>query len=532
MKDKDGKVIYIGKAKNLRKRVSTYFSESNNQINSKTMKLVKNISNIELIVTDNEIEAFLLESNLIKRYRPVFNIDLKDQQRYTYLRITDEKFPRLLVARRNKEGNFFGPKGNIYGPFVRGSSKYLAIGLLRKLFKIRICDKLPKKACLEYYIKNCDAPCINHHINDQYTRNISILRDILDGKNNIEKFISELEDKMKAASKLQQYEDAIEIRDTLHRLDNLRIKQKMERAINRNYEEEYIGILYNSAQNTAQVMTLHRANGIISDSKRFQFDIVGDNSLGTFILQYCSTLSSIPRFLYVNEEPASVKTLELTLEKLGQHEVNIITVTKDSQRTEKKELMDLILHNLHIDEFNGYYDKALVEMREIFALPTLPTVIDCFDISNFGSSFAVGACVRFVNGKPQKSAYRKFKIKTILNQDDFAMMHEIVKRRYSAFTTSNQDNDTKYDNDLKLPDLIVVDGGKGQLHSANEAILDLKKDIPCISIAKEREEIFTQFSTIPVILSKKSAALKLLQYLRDEAHRFSLQYNRILRRIS
>ena len=194
--------------------------------------------------------------------------------------------------------------------------------------------------------------------------------------------------------------------------------------------------------------------------------------------------------------------------------------------------MELILHNLHIDELNGYYDKALLELRRIFALPTLPNVIDCFDISNFGSSFAVGACVRFLNGKPQKSAYKKFKIKTVPDQNDFAMMHEIVKRRYSAFTTSNQHMDTKYGNDLKLPDLIIVDGGKGQLHSANEAILDLRIDIPCISIAKEREEIFTRFSTFPVVLSKKSAALKLVQYLRDEAHRFSLKYNGTLRKIS
>ena len=181
MKDSKGKIIYIGKAKNLRNRVKSYFlKDYNNNYNWKTSQLVRKIKDIEFVVTDNEIEAFLLESNLIKRYRPVFNIELKDQQRYTYLRITDETFPRLLVARRNRNGEFYGPKGKIYGPFVRGSSKFLTIGFLRKLFKIRICGKLPKKPCLEYFIKNCDAPCINNITKSEYMKNISDLQNILE----------------------------------------------------------------------------------------------------------------------------------------------------------------------------------------------------------------------------------------------------------------------------------------------------------------------------------------------------------------
>ena len=181
MKDSEGKIIYIGKAKNLRNRVKSYFlKDYNNNYNWKTSQLVRKIKDIEFVVTDNEIEAFLLESNLIKRYRPVFNIELKDQQRYTYLRITDETFPRLLVARRNRNGEFYGPKGKIYGPFVRGSSKFLTIGFLRKLFKIRICGKLPKKPCLEYFIKNCDAPCINNITKSEYMENISDLQNILE----------------------------------------------------------------------------------------------------------------------------------------------------------------------------------------------------------------------------------------------------------------------------------------------------------------------------------------------------------------
>src|SRR5919199_4142881 len=239
MKDREGKIIYIGKAKNLRNRVKSYFlKDTNNNHNWKTSRLVSKIADIEFMVTDNEIEAFLLESNLIKRYRPIFNIELKDQQRYTYLKITDELFPRLLVARRNRNGEFQGPKGKVYGPFVRGSSKYLTVGLLRKLFKIRVCNKLPKTPCLQYFIKNCDAPCIANVAQKQYMRNVAKLHNILEGRSSIDKFAEEMQAEMKRTSELGDYEKAKEIRDTLYRLNNLRIKQKMEKAVNRNHDEE------------------------------------------------------------------------------------------------------------------------------------------------------------------------------------------------------------------------------------------------------------------------------------------------------
>src|SRR5919199_5858416 len=203
MKDNEGKIIYIGKAKNLRNRVRSYFLKDNNNNNNnihnynwKTSQLVRKIKDIEFVLTDNEIEAFLLESNLIKRYRPVFNIELKDQQRYTYLKITDEPFPRLLVARRNRSGEFHGLKGKIYGPFVKGSSKFLTVGLLRKLFKIRVCNRLPKTPCLQYFIKNCDAPCISNVTHGQYMMGVSALQDILEGKSNIERFADQMQEEM------------------------------------------------------------------------------------------------------------------------------------------------------------------------------------------------------------------------------------------------------------------------------------------------------------------------------------------------
>jgi excinuclease ABC subunit C len=524
MKDNERKIIYIGKAKNLRNRVSSYFLKEYNKHNWKTSQLVRKIKDIEFVVTDNEIEAFLLESNLIKRYRPVFNIELKDQQRYTYLRITDENFPRLLVARRNRSGEFYGPKGKIYGPFVRGSSKFLTIGFLRKLFKVRICSKLPKKPCLEYFIKNCDAPCINKITKNEYMRNISELQKILEGKSSIEKFINEMENEMKKASDLQQYEKAKEIRDTLHRLSNLRVRQKMEKVVSHNADEEYIGIVRDTTKCTAHVMSLRRTHGVISDSKKFDFDLIGDNSLTTFLSQYYSTVPVIPRFVYVNEDIESKNSLERSLEQLAEHVVSIIKVSKDFPIKEKRQLMDLLIRNLILHVEKGY-DPNIIELKNIIHLPNIPVVIDCFDISNFGTSFAVGSCTRFVNGKPNKAGYRKFKIRTILSsQNDFAMIQEVIIRRYPL-----TENDIK--DQITMPDLIVIDGGKGQLSSAINAVHKIGLDIPCISLAKENEEIYTAYSSKPIILPKSSGALKVLQHIRDESHRFGLAYNVNLRKI-
>ena len=226
MKDSKGEIIYIGKAKNLRNRVKSYFLKNQNY---KTQKLVSKIADIEFVLTDNESEAFLLESNMIKRYRPTYNIELKDQQRYTYLRVTNEKFPRLLVARRTRNGDFLG-KGKIFGPFTKGSSKLLTIGSLRKSFKVRICNKLPKKVCLEYHIGNCDGPCEFKSAQEEYVKNISDLESILKSKQQMKEFAKKLQKQMEDASDSQQFERAIEIRDTLQRLGSIDSGKKMEDA--------------------------------------------------------------------------------------------------------------------------------------------------------------------------------------------------------------------------------------------------------------------------------------------------------------
>ena len=537
MKSKVGKIIYIGKAKNLKKRVFSYFGENQGITEWKTSRLLRNVFDIDFMITDNEIEAFLLESNLIKQYRPVYNIELKDQQRYTYLKISDEVFPRLLVTRRSREGKFRGPPGKIFGPFVQGSSRYLTVGFLRKIFKIRICNRLPKKPCLEYFIKNCDAPCVGNVTQEEYMRNVTALSDILSEKRSIDNFMAELRSDMSRASMGLQYEKAKEIRDTIIRLENLRSRQKMECVTRSASNEEFVGILHDVVRAKAHVMILRRHRGVIRDRKKYEFDLVAENSLSTFLLQYYSGVPSIPHNIYVNDEPDSKITLEESLTRIASHRVEIIRISMKSG-PERIQIMNLIVRNLLTYVKRGS-EPALTELKDILDLNRLPKIIDCFDVSNLGSSIAVGSCVRFSNGIPDKSRYRRFRIRSVKGQDDFAMIGEIVTRRYrtkggnireSCGGRKGEENDVNESDNY--PDLILIDGGRGQLNSANSALGKLKNvnNISCISIAKENEVIYSESSQEPIILSKRSEALKILQSLRDEAHRFGLAYNIKLRK--
>jgi excinuclease ABC subunit C len=570
MKDNQDKIIYIGKAKNLNKRIKSYFSKEHNNSRDKTSILISKIKKIDYVITDNEIEAFLLESNLIKRYRPLFNIELKDQQRYTYLKITDEKFPRLLVTRRNRNGEFMGPKGEIFGPFVKGSSRFLTIGLLRKMFKIRICKQLPKKECLEYHIGNCDAPCINKISQQDYNKNVEIIKNILKTNHDFDEFYSKLEGEMKVASDKKEYEKAIHIRDTLFRLKNLRYHQKIENTFQNNPFEEYIGIIYEKIKNIAYVMTLISKNGVINDMKKYQFDLIADNSFENFISQYYYSNPIIPNTIYLNEEIHEESKLELVLKKISGHNVkikNIEIITNQTSSQENKidryynksnddcddihenqldndkiKIMELIISNLKI-YIQKSYEPALEELKILLNLKKIPHIIDCFDISNFGNDFAVGACTRFIDGMPYKNGYRRFKIKKISNQNDFSMMDEIITRRYNIKDPDDKkDGNHSYDGkrnvkgsiekEDELPDLIIIDGGKGHLNVALKALKKIKLEkLECISLAKENEEVFTSFLNNPIIIPKNKKSLKILQHIRDESHRFGLIYNRKLRKI-
>jgi len=504
MKDSDSKIIYIGKAKNLKNRVRSYFLKNQNY---KTQKLVEKIASIEFVLTDNESEAFLLESNMIKQYRPMFNIELKDQQRYTYLRITNEQYPRLLVARRTHSGKFLGD-GKVFGPFTSGSSKLLSIGSLRKTFKIRICKRLPKKACLEYHLGNCEAPCEFAQAQKDYKKHVADLESILKGRD-LGAFTKSLQDEMAQASKSLQFERAQEIKDTLQRLGSLKTRQKMESTTGA--DEEYFGIVIE--EQTAQIMTFKKINGVIRDSNKYSFDLVGDNTFSNFMFQYYTT-NQIPPYIITNQIPEDHTLLEQMFSKTAGFQVKIIS-PKSGKR---KEMLDLIMRNIALVQSSGA-EPGLVELREKLALPTIPKVIECFDISNHGTSYAVGSMSRFVNGRPDKSEYRKFKIRTVQGQDDFAMINEIVKRRYFRLD----------DESAQMPDLILIDGGRGQLGAAVSALESMAIRIPCASLAKENEEVFLPSSKEPIIIPRQNQSLKILQHARDEAHRFGVAYNRSLR---
>ena len=506
MKDSEKKIIYIGKAKNLKNRVRSYFLKNQNY---KTQKLVENIADIEFVLTDNESEAFLLESNMIKKYRPRFNIELKDQQRYTYLRISDEKYPRLLVARRTRDGKFLG-KGKIFGPFTQGSSKLLTIGTLRKAFQIRICKTLPKKVCLEYHLGNCEGPCEFKEAQERYPKYVESLQKVLKNKNQTKIFTKKLEEEMKQAAQSQQFERAKDIRDTLIRLGSLQTKQKMEYV--ESSDDEYFGM--REQNQTITVMNFRMINGVIRDSDKFFFDLVGDNSFSNFLFQYYST-HKIPKFIFVSQLPENSDLLESLLSDQAGSTVEIVC----PKRGKRKDIINLILKNITLIQSKGG-EPGLFELKEILSLPDIPSIIECFDISNHGEDFAVGSMSRFVDGKPNKSGYRKFKIKTITGRDDFAMLGEIIKRRYLRLL----------DEKSELPDLIVIDGGKGQLNSAISSLKSLGVKIPCISLAKENEEIFVPNKKNPIIIPKSKPSLKILQHARDETHRFGVAYNRTIQK--
>ena len=351
MKDSAGKTIYVGKAKNLQNRVRTYFAKNRDY---KTQKLVEKIADIEFVVTDTEEEAFLLESNLIKRYRPHYNIELRDQQRYTYLRITDEQYPRLLVARRTRSGKFLGT-GKTYGPFTHGTSKLLTIGMLRKSFKVRICKTLPKKACLEYHIGNCDAPCEFESAGKKYAGHMAELQNVLSDGKGMVRYERTLEKMMREASNDSRFEEAIEIRETLRRLQSLKGRQNMERSSSVR-DEDYVGIL--TVGDDAHVMSMRQSNGIIRDRERFSYEEIADNTFSNFLYQYYTT-RKVPSIILTNKAPERKITLEKMLSKQSGHAVLIKTPGRGRQR----QIMDLVMKNIHI-AVSGGVEPAIEEMKK------------------------------------------------------------------------------------------------------------------------------------------------------------------------
>ena len=506
MRDDTGNIIYIGKAKNLRRRIKSYFTRTQNY---KTVKLVQNIHDIDYVLTDTESEAYILEASMIKRHRPKYNIELKDQERYTYLRVTDEEYPRLVVARRTRTGKFLG-KGDVYGPFVQGSSKLLTIGTLRKTFKVRICKTLPKKVCLEYHLGNCEGPCEFAEAQERYSGHINDLKAVLGDKNHAQAFADQLKKEMVQAANMQQFERAQEIRDTLIRLGSLQIEQKMSRPQGSN--EEFFGIQVRGGE--AAVMNFRLISGVIRDSDKFTFDMVGDNNFSNFLFQYYST-HQIPKVIVVNEEPHNSRMLETLLGEQSGHQVEIVTPDNKFRRN----MIRLLLKNVDLMLSNAP-DPGIAELQEVLGLEKAPRIIECFDVSNHGDAFAVGAMSRLVDGKMHKAGYRRFRIKSVKGRDDYAMIQEIVKRRYKSLVKENHE----------MPDLVLIDGGRGQLGAALKGLEEVGVVLPCASLAKENEEVFLPGVSEPIIISPKKESLRILQRARDESHRFGVAYNRAIQK--
>lgn len=493
MKDGSGQIIYVGKAASLRSRLSQYFSGRTDS--AKTMALVRKIESIDFVVTSNEDEALLLESSLIKANQPKYNMVLKDAKHFSYLAISDERFPRLIVARKNSKGRFRVKAARFFGPYVEGSKRAVSARFLRKLFKIRICKRMPKKECLQYHIGNCDAPCVGKISYDDYMENVSSLCSVLEGKG-ARKLIGKLGSRMKAASDDLDFELARSLNEQMRSLEIFLSRQKVEKAKGR--DEDYLW--FERIGDGLHVQALESRDGLIRKSEKHYARInEQEEPEVSFCLQY---YASIPDRVYSNLD-------HVTMEKLNK------ALGTDAFRKPgrgKSKTLGIAASSL----VHGKVDPAVIRLKDALSLERNPLVIECFDISTLFGENSVGSMVRFVNGKPDKQGYRRFMIRSVEGQDDFSMMREVVSRRYTRLAREK----------APLPDLILIDGGVGQLSSALEAIGEAGLMLPAISLAKKEEEIFTPNRTMPVKLPRSDPGLRLLQRCRDEAHRFAVSYHR------
>lgn len=496
-KDSEGKILYVGKAKHLRNRVKNYFGKD---VSGKTSVLVSKATDVEWIVTDNEVEALLLENTLIKQHQPPYNIDLKANVRYAYICITDEIYPRIMTIRSRKG------KGTVYGPFVDGWLRVQLIKLCIDVYKLRICTTLPKKPCLQYHIGKCDAPCINNITKEKYLANVKKAKQLLSGKT--EELEKELASDMKKFALTKEYEKASEKRDQLSILRSINLHQKVE--LQRAFDQDVFATLFANDKLTVVVFQIKR--GVIAKREKYSVDLLAGQTFSDFLIAYYFS-RTIPKEIIVDQDLTDNMALEDYFSKTAGKN---ISVTHPKQG-EKKQLLDMARQNAAID-FQEEHPE-LAELARVLKLKTLPSVIECFDISHLGATDVVAASVQYLNGKPNPSEFRRYEIKTVTGQDDFRSMYEAVFRRYSRLKTEG----------ARLPDLVVIDGGKQQLAFARKALSEAGVVIPTISLAKKEEEIYLPYLSVPVRLPRNNPALKLLQRIRDSTHRFVLSYQKVKR---
>lgn len=509
---KETVVIYVGKAKDLRARVSSYFNDLSGQ-NRKTSKMVSEIAFIEFTIVNTEFDALLLENSLIKEYQPKYNILLKDDKSFPYITVVKEPFPRIFSTRR-----VYRKKGKYYGPYTSVKAMKSVLELIRNLYYVRTCNfnLTPEniqagkfKVCLEYHIGKCKGPCAGLQDEEDYLHDIKLAEDILKG--NLAPVRGYFKEQMHKAAQKMDFEHAQLMKEKLELLEKF---QSRTVIVNQNLTDiDAFGIT--SDEKRAYINYIKIANGSIILSKTVEvkkkLEESDDELLAQLIFDLRQGYRSSSKEILTNIKINYDFDVETRVPKIG----------------DKKKLVDLALKNalyykkekLSTLKPGDYREKRILEqLQDDLQLKSLPEHIECFDNSNLGGSNPVASMVYFKNGKPAKKEYRKYNIKTVAGPNDFASMEEIVYRRYKRLI----------DERTPLPDLVVIDGGKGQLSSAVQALntLDIYGQIPIIGIAKRLEEVYFPHDEFPVHINKKSESLKLLQHIRNEAHRFAITFHR------
>ncbi len=496
-RDETGEILYIGKAKNLRSRVRSYFSSKGQPI--KTKHLVSRIRGIDWIIVDNEVEALLLENKLVKQHKPKYNIDLKDAKTFGYIAFTKEKFPRVLTSRR------VSPKLESFGPYTDGYMRRDLRRLVVKIFGLRTCRKLPKRACLSFHIGLCSAPCVSNVTEEQYAEQIKRARAFLRG--DYEHTIEVLTLQMQAASVARVYEHALELRNQIASIQLLTQRQIVDNE--RHFDQDVMA--FRRFGEKVLIVQMGIRKGVLLGKKEFSVEL--QPQVEQEFLKAFYTSNQIPREILLNSPCWADGAEKAAMEEFFSTQRGASVTLTVPKRGERLLLLKLAEKNL---EANLAENSALVDLQTALNLPLVPRIVECFDISNLGKEHVVSGMTRFVNAKADKKNYRKFKIETVMGQDDFACMNEAVTRRYKRLL----------DEKAPLPDLVIVDGGPGQVSAANTALQSLGLQLPLIGLAKEHEEIYLPGESTPKQFDKNSKMMLLLRQIRDVTHDFTLSYNR------
>lgn len=535
MKNDQEQVIYVGKAINLRSRVRSYFHASA-QENSKTRHLVKRITDIEWITVGSELEALILEMNLIKKYRPHYNVRLKDDKRYPYIKITwGESFPKVIVTRQMEQDG-----SRYFGPYTSVWAVHQTLDVLRRIFPYLTCDReitgQDSRACLYYDIKLCSAPCIGAVDQKEYRGMINDLAEFLNGRT--EHIVARLQQEMELASEELKFERAATIRDQLHAIQKIVEQQKV--VVTEYVDSDVIAMARSNGDACVQVFFIRGGKLIGRDYFLLEGaeDTPDADVMAEFIKQFYDQTPTVPSQVLLPYDVEEVQIIKQWLNARHPGEKVEILIPNDGQ---PKDLISMAAENAAdtLTALKAQWEmekhrqtEALSELQSALGLNEPPNRIECYDISNTQGTFAVGSMVVFEQGIPKKSMYRRFNIRSVVGPDDFASMEEVLKRRFNRWQVAQDTSHTpgkKTDPSFsRLPDLLILDGGKGQLSRGVEVLksFDLLEKVPIIGLAKQQEEIFVPGKKNSIMLPRHSQGLYMIQRIRDEAHRFAITAHR------